>query len=60
MVRYAVPKRSPHANVTLGLDNRTSRRIIRKGSMMMSNLRTKAGKNVGWRYTNQPVEGKRE
>jgi hypothetical protein len=28
--------------------------------LIMRNLRTKAGENVGWGYTNQPVEGQRE
>jgi hypothetical protein len=43
-----------------GLAIRTSRRIIRKASLMMSNLRTKGPKTVGWGYTNQSGDEQRE
>ena len=41
----------------IGLDKRTSRRIIQEASLVMSSLRTNVRKNVGWGYTNQPLEG---
>ena len=44
----------------LGLDKRTSRRIIPQAALIMSNLRTKAGGDVGWGYTNQPDGDQRE
>jgi hypothetical protein len=34
--------------------------LFEQASLMMRNLRTKAGEDVGWGYTNQPAEGQRE
>jgi hypothetical protein len=42
------------------LDIRTRRRIMGQVSLIMSNLHTKRRENVGWGYTNQTAEGKRE
>jgi hypothetical protein len=44
----------------IGLDMRTSRRIIWKASLIMSNLRTKAWENVSWGYMNRPLGGQCE
>jgi hypothetical protein len=50
---------SPYARVW-ALINEPDVAVFGQASLIMSNLRTKRGENVGWGYTNQTAEAQRE
>ena len=50
-------QRSAGKTAAIGLDKRTSRRIIEEELLIMNDLRTTGWEESGWRYANQPFGG---